>query len=125
MAENEFGSFKLGQPDASDPYYQPFFYQVNGELYIAVTDKQDNMKYYKFKSDGNIYCGDDRVLTENNIMIDEIKLYAGDTNNLELGWYVCNGQNGTVDLSNKSIDANGTQVVYIQYKGYAESENNN
>ncbi len=37
------------------------------------------------------------------VMIDEIRMYAGDVNNLPPGWYLCDGQNGTVDLRDRFI----------------------
>ena len=37
------------------------------------------------------------------LFIDEVRMYAGDVNNIPQGWYLCNGQNGTVDLRGRFI----------------------
>ena len=37
------------------------------------------------------------------LYLDKIDMYAGDTNNLPAGWFLCDGQNGTVDLRSRFI----------------------
>jgi len=37
------------------------------------------------------------------LVIDEIKMYAGDLSNLPFGWYLCDGQNNTLDLRGQFI----------------------
>ena len=39
----------------------------------------------------------------NALVIDEIKMYAGNLGEIPTGWYLCDGQNGTVDLRGKFI----------------------
>ncbi len=37
------------------------------------------------------------------VFIDEVRMYAGDLNNIPPGWYLCDGQNGTIDLRDRFI----------------------
>ena len=37
------------------------------------------------------------------LFLDEVRMFAGDINNIPEGWYLCNGQNGTVDLRSRFI----------------------
>jgi len=50
-------------------------------------------------------------------VVGEIKLYSGDVANLEAGWYVCDGTNGTPDMSADFKTYGSDNVVYIQYRG--------
>jgi len=117
---NSFGKFqiKVVSDDGSHEYYN---FDKDGTITLANSNA-------KFWSELNMGSGSgldaDKLdgkeasdFAPASSATDEIRLYTGDTSNLKQGWYVCDGNNGTVDLSDKFIDANGTQVIYIQYKG--------
>ena len=54
------------------------------------------------------------------LVIDEIKMYVGDLDNLPWGWYLCDGQNGTMDLRRQFIagfDADNEEYNEIGKEG--------
>lgn len=57
-----------------------------------------------------------------SLIVDEIRMYSGDVSSLPDGWYLCDGTNGTVDLTGRFIvgyDATGTDdtISPIQTEG--------
>ncbi len=79
-------------------------------------------RYVKFGSGANQYNWADfrRAYLQSAVMLDEIRMYAGNLSDLPLGWYLCDGQNGTVDLRGRFVvgyNANDTDYDQVGKTG--------